>query len=829
MAKKDVNITVSMKDLASDGFKKLTGNMKDVEKGLGSLAFKYSDVIAGALSGAALKNIVDSTVKWGSAVNGLVDATGMADSEASRWLYTCQAVGLTTEDVTSVTGIFSGKLMEARDAIKSASAAGKESDDIFSRYGITIMDAKGNLLGYEQILQSVIHLHRTMGNGIEKTNLERMIFGKSRMKMNDLLNLTNDQLEQFAEKCRKAGLEMKDSSSAAAKEYTFAVNELDLALEGLKVQLGQELLPVMKDSVDVVADLVRQYKDLPEPTKEAINAFGGLTAALAALSVAIRTALYLGGPLLAMLSAMGAPVAAGTAIAGAFAYSAYQQQQQMEETGVASYRDEMTGEWVGVKVGPSKDLQDSIARSEDYFLNHPEGSNPLKNQSSVNETLIRDKVGSGGGKTDKAAKEHENAMRKLQKVLRDINKEIAEETGSIFDSEALAIREEITKLQLEIKAAERLGIDVSEAREKIGQYEKVMTEKNEREQRRRTAEFYAEMLGLDSEYYHNNEKLIESNYLMQTAALEEELHKKVRQIGDKAQADEWYSKKRRLLDLQYQKDLSEEERASMQRQIDRIGILGELEGKTQNEITRIRKSALEEQIILLQKQLEAESLNADERLRIEQDLASAIRSLREENGKDPGQAFSEGWQRIRDQQHDYAADVVNTWNSLFGSFEENIASAIDGSKSFSEAMKDMADSVIKDMTRMFVKMMINKIMMNAFGMGGGGSSTSEGSGGGLSGIFGSISGIVGAFPGFASGGRAYPGQTIVVGEDGPELMRVGYQSEIIPNGSFSSGSGVTPNVSINIQNNGGNEMQVSESSVNYDRQIAEVGSWYCGR
>ena len=261
----------------------------------------------------------------------------------------------------------------------------------------------------------------------------------------------------------------------------------------------------------------------------------------------------------------------------------------------------------------------------------------------------------------------------------------------------------------------------------------------------------------------------------------------------------------------------------MENQLARVGLLGELEGKTQNQISLIRRETLNQQIALLREQLQAENLSAEERLNIERQLASSIRELRSEQGNDPSMAFSEGIRRIRDQTHDYAGDVVNTYNSIFSSFEENIASAIDGSKSFSDAMKDMSDSVIKDMIRMYTRMLMNMMMAKLLGgvMGGGSSdaisNVNDFVGNALSGI---------GIPGFASGGTPYPGQTIVVGEEGPEIMEVGYQSRIYSNKDsrrmIGGGSSAPGPVEVRVINQTGQEVQAVQSEAKIDGETMVI-------
>lgn len=107
-----------------------------------------------------------------------------------------------------------------------------------------------------------------------------------------------------------------------------------------------------------------------------------------------------------------------------------------------------------------------------------------------------------------------------------------------------------------------------------------------------------------------------------------------------------------------------------------------------------------------------------------------------------------------------------------------IGSIIDGSKSMAEAFGDAAKSIISDLIQMFTRMLMFQALQSAFG-----------------GIFGGAgSSVVGGAPTGANfigpraiGGPITPGRTYRVGEQGPELIRVGSRGQVIPNSEIGGG------------------------------------------
>lgn len=131
----------------------------------------------------------------------------------------------------------------------------------------------------------------------------------------------------------------------------------------------------------------------------------------------------------------------------------------------------------------------------------------------------------------------------------------------------------------------------------------------------------------------------------------------------------------------------------------------------------------------------------------------------------------------------------------FGSLEDGIMSVIEGTKSAKEAFKDMARSIISDLTRIAIRRAIVGPLADLMFASMGSSAASVGSGGTGSGSIGST----GSAPTFhAIGGSVQSGRMSVVGERGPELFLPNSSGTIVPNNKMVGEQGVTVNQTINI-------------------------------
>lgn len=176
------------------------------------------------------------------------------------------------------------------------------------------------------------------------------------------------------------------------------------------------------------------------------------------------------------------------------------------------------------------------------------------------------------------------------------------------------------------------------------------------------------------------------------------------------------------------------------------------------------------------------------------EYADSMVTLREdENNRklDSIQRFAEQERAILDEAAAYDAEVAakraaiaDKYNSMLADgLTDGLMDFIDGTKSAKDAFADFAKSTIAQLAQIIIKQQL----LNALGGGT--------EGGGVGGFIGTA--ISGAF---ASGGDAYPGQRILVGEKGPELLELGnYGGHITPNSDLRGGEGgQTTNVNITV-------------------------------
>jgi hypothetical protein len=122
-------------------------------------------------------------------------------------------------------------------------AAGKK---VFDQYSIATVDAHGKTLPFDQILLSVADKFK---NGVvpqsEKAAVAVQIFGKAGKDLIPMLNKGADGLKALESEAQKYGLVLTGSNLAAIKAATAAQREQTAVMQGLQVQIGANVLPLM--------------------------------------------------------------------------------------------------------------------------------------------------------------------------------------------------------------------------------------------------------------------------------------------------------------------------------------------------------------------------------------------------------------------------------------------------------------------------------------------------------------------------------------------------------------------------------------------------------
>lgn len=269
--------------------------MNNSINGLKTAALALGTALAGALS---FRNIIDATRQWGQEVDRLQDELGGTAEQMSALNFIAQSVGLSTDELSQTFGILNKRIADSVPEIMKGTS-------VFDQWGIKLKDASGNIVSFDEAMRHIKQRFQEVGQGAQGTALLLDIFGRSGKTLSDFLALTDDEMKKMIGDAQDFGLILGGNASAAIQQFNRSLNRVQLQFEGLKVQLGLFLLPLLSALISAVSRGMGYIKQLGEaigrmlgPLKQWIDKLGGVKAiadALLKVGVALLGLAVLGG------------------------------------------------------------------------------------------------------------------------------------------------------------------------------------------------------------------------------------------------------------------------------------------------------------------------------------------------------------------------------------------------------------------------------------------------------------------------------------------------------------------------------------------------------
>lgn len=295
---------------------KATGALKaihDTEGAAGGLKGKVASagkaMVAFAATGAAAAvafgvKSAKTFENVGKEVGKLSRLTGMSSVEASKLRFVMQQSGIGAEQGARGIAAFSKKLVASKDSAKD--------------FGFQTRDASGHLLPMSELLARAADRMKGMADGAEKNAYAQKLFGKGGLEMVKMLNKGRGGMSDLAKEAEKYGLVLTDKNMDAVKKATEAHRQQEAAMQGLQVQIGTHVLPILTKFTTFVATQIpkatKWFNDHQSVVKKLAFVVGGvlvvgfLAWAASAASAAAAT-LAATWPILAVLAALGLLVA----------------------------------------------------------------------------------------------------------------------------------------------------------------------------------------------------------------------------------------------------------------------------------------------------------------------------------------------------------------------------------------------------------------------------------------------------------------------------------------------------------------------------------------
>jgi len=254
MASDRAQILITAVDQTRSALAQVKANLE----GLSVAANKVNGVLAGlgaALSLGALVAAGKAALDTADNLSKLSQKTGISVESLSLLRPIAEQSGISLE------GLAKG-MQKLATAMVEAAGGGKEQIDVFSRLGVSVKDAAGQLRPTEDVLLDLADAFAVMPDGAEKSALAVKLFGKSGVELIPFLNQGRAGIEELKQKFKELGLEISGDTAKAAEKFNDTLDTVKQALSAIAMKVAEAALPALQSLADGLVKITSHGEEI---------------------------------------------------------------------------------------------------------------------------------------------------------------------------------------------------------------------------------------------------------------------------------------------------------------------------------------------------------------------------------------------------------------------------------------------------------------------------------------------------------------------------------------------------------------------------------------
>ena len=262
-------------------FEGSTGPLKDYNSALGK-GIGLLSATAVALGVAAF-----AVVKWASGVSQSLQPLFDLSSQTGIAVASLQELSFVAEQSSSSSQALESSISSLSAKIGEAAQKGSEE---FSRLGISVRDANGNVKDADAILGEVGNSFKRLGLSMAEQQGFAEALGIDSSLIN-MLGKTGAEIEALKQRARDLGITLSPEDRKGLEEYNASLAEMDAAMGGLKNLIAVAIVPELEGLAEGFSDLLADNNEwIIDGIKATIEFAKDLGAALVRLAPFILAA-----------------------------------------------------------------------------------------------------------------------------------------------------------------------------------------------------------------------------------------------------------------------------------------------------------------------------------------------------------------------------------------------------------------------------------------------------------------------------------------------------------------------------------------------------------
>jgi len=228
--------------------KKMAGAM--IAAGAGLQALNTAGRAMGATFRAAFKILDESTfemAKFGDRMAKQARMVGVTAEEYQGYEFAAQRAG------TSVKAVSNG-LKKLGRVMTDAQQGSRQLEETFAALGIEIAESDGKLRPVNDVFLELADKAEVLGESAERTGVLMLLLGRSGTEMANLMEGGAAGIEELQGRLAELNAVMSAEMLANSEAFIDAQTDLEIAFRGLRIELGEHLIPEMTHLATVTTD-----------------------------------------------------------------------------------------------------------------------------------------------------------------------------------------------------------------------------------------------------------------------------------------------------------------------------------------------------------------------------------------------------------------------------------------------------------------------------------------------------------------------------------------------------------------------------------------------
>lgn len=232
---------------------------------------------ATAVSGA-LFGLAQASASYGDEVAKTSRQLGISTDALQAYRFAFERAGVSSQELTSNLERFQRRLGQAQQGTGAAA-------DAYRQLGFEIEGARFQGVQTEEAFREVIHRIADLDSETRQAAVASDLFGRSGMRLVGAIRDMDGDIDGLVDRFKELHGGLGDAELAMAEDFQDAMLDMRTAVNGLRLQLGAELMPAIAAIVEGITDWVVANREIIMQRMSAV--INGLRVAIMALWTAL--------------------------------------------------------------------------------------------------------------------------------------------------------------------------------------------------------------------------------------------------------------------------------------------------------------------------------------------------------------------------------------------------------------------------------------------------------------------------------------------------------------------------------------------------------------